>query len=200
PPGGAHVMSDAVAERPETLPEDLRAVARPPSWLRAAADGSELASALTRRVPEIASGELELRGCDVDRVRIKSYGCSGRYRVGVSSGRAGPERIIELHGELIPPGRPQPRASASEAFGEAGWRRWVPELRMMMTTEPPDTVLEAMPALTDAQAAPELVERAIRTASPRYAGFRAGSCRPHVARYKPGSRCTVVYDLEFPPG
>jgi Ser/Thr protein kinase RdoA (MazF antagonist) len=193
-------MSDAVAQRPETLPDDLRALARPPHWLRAAADGSELASALTRRVPEIASGELELRGCDVDRVRIKSDGCSARYRVGVSSGGAGPERIVELHGELIPPGRPQPRASASAAFGEAGWRRWVPELRMMMTTEPPDTVLEAMPALTDAQVAPELVERAIRTASPRYASFRAGSYRPHVARYKPGSRCTVVYDLELSPG
>jgi hypothetical protein len=193
-------MPHAVADRPETLPDDLRALARPPRWLRAAADPSEVASALARHVPEIASGELKLCGCDVRRVRIKSDGCAARYRVSVSDAGAGSQRIVELLGELIPPARPEPRVSRSGSFGEAGWRRWIAALRMVMTTEPPDTVLEAMPALTDALEAPALVERAIRTASPAYAGFRAGPCRPHVARYKPGSRCTVVYDLELPAG
>ena len=192
-------MSYAVTDRPEILPHDLRALARPPRWLRASADPAALRSALTRCVAEIASGAIELRECDVRRVRIKSEGCVASYRVSVADADAAAERVVDLRGELLPPGRPSPRVSAAGAFGEAGWRRWVPDLRMVMTTEPPDTVLEALPALTDPQAASELVERAVRGCSPAYAGFRTGSCVPNVARYKPGSRCTIVYDLGLAP-
>jgi hypothetical protein len=192
-------MSYAVTDRPETLPDDVRALARPPSWLRASADPSALRSALTRSVPEIASGAIELRECDVRRVRIKSESCLASYRVSVADSGAREERVVDLRGDLVPSGHEHPRVSTARAFGEAGWRRWVPELRMVMTTEPPDTVLDALPALTDPKAASELLGRAIRSSSPKYANLRPESCVPHVARYKPGSRCTIVYDLGLAP-
>ncbi|HYX86028.1 MAG TPA: phosphotransferase [Gaiellales bacterium] len=193
-------MSQPVADRPPSLPDDLRALAEPPRWLRVAADASEVTRALRRRVPEIASGGVDLRACEVRRVRIKSDGCSGLYRVRVRDREAAPERVIELHGDLIPPGRPPPPDSAARPFGDPGWRSWLPELRLVMSLEPPDTALRALPALMDPAAASRLIERAVRRAAPEYADFRVRACRPHVARYKPGSRCTVVYELDLPAG
>ena len=190
-------MSHAVADPHDALPRDLRALARPPRWLQAAADAPALIRALTRRVPEIASGDVALKACEVRQVRIKRDVCAALYRVRVSDGEAAPDRVVELHGEVIPPGRRQPRATASGTFGSPEWRCGLPELGMIMTTESPDTALRALPALTDPGAAGELVERAIRSAAARYAGFRVESCRPRVARYKPGSRCTIVYDLDL---
>jgi hypothetical protein len=75
----------------------------------------------------------------------------------------------------------------------------VPELRFEFRTEPPDSGLTSLPALTDPEKARALLERGIRASSPDYAALRIETCRPQVMRYKPGSRCTVLYHLTYPP-
>jgi hypothetical protein len=40
----------------------------------------------------------------------------------------------------------------------------------------------------------------IRAASPAYKDLQIEACHPKVARYKPGSRCTIVYHLDYPKG
>jgi hypothetical protein len=61
-------------------------------------------------------------------------------------------------------------------------------------------VLASLDELTDPERSRQLLEKSIRLGSPRYADFRIATCTPNVVRYKPGSRCTVVYRLEYPQG
>jgi hypothetical protein len=53
--------------------------------------------------------------------------------------------------------------------------------------------------MTDGDEAARLIERLLRD-SGRCPGIRVTACRPRVMRHKPGSRCTVAYDLELAPG
>jgi thiamine kinase-like enzyme len=52
--------------------------------------------------------------------------------------------------------------------------------------------------LTDPESARELLEQAIRACSPTHSQLRIEAVEPRVVRAK-GSRCTVVYELEFGP-
>jgi aminoglycoside phosphotransferase (APT) family kinase protein len=45
-----------------------------------------------------------------------------------------------------------------------------------------------------------VLERSIRLSGPHYAGFRLRGCVPSVVRHKPGSRCTILYRLQYPEG
>src|SRR5690606_6664879 len=54
-----------------------------------------------------------------------------------------------------------------------------------------------LPRLTDPAAARDLLEESIRAASPAYRDIQLQACRPKVMRYKPGSRCTILYYLEY---
>ena len=58
-------------------------------------------------------------------------------------------------------------------------------------------MLPAEAALQDPARARVLLEQAIRDGSPRHADLRILRCRPRVARNNPGSRVTVVYDLDY---
>jgi hypothetical protein len=40
----------------------------------------------------------------------------------------------------------------------------------------------------------------IRAATPAYQDLQIEACHPFIARYKPGSRCTIVYRLDYPLG
>jgi Ser/Thr protein kinase RdoA (MazF antagonist) len=53
--------------------------------------------------------------------------------------------------------------------------------------------------MTDPHGAARLIERLLR-GSGRYPDIRVASCRPRVMRHKPGSRCTVAYELELATG
>ena len=72
---------------------------------------------------------------------------------------------------------------------------------LALAPAPADEIaLPALPALTDPEQARDLLERHLRGASPADAGLRLAGCAPRVVRYKPGSRCTILYDLAYAPG
>jgi hypothetical protein len=122
------------------------------------------------------------------------------FQVTVERPGADPRHDIQLRGTLTPPGRAEPRIPPGHAaFGQDDWQTYLPELRLAVEVQPPDAELPALSILTDPAAARALLEQSIRAGSPAYHGLRIQAVTPRVARYKPGSRCTIVYDLEYPP-
>jgi hypothetical protein len=73
------------------------------------------------------------------------------------------------------------------------------ELGLDLVTEPPDAALPAIEQLTDPERARDLLECAIRAGTPAYADLRIRTVRPEVMRYHQGSRCTIRYQLGYPP-
>jgi hypothetical protein len=178
----------------------LRAFGRLPAWLADAMDPERVRTALSRTVPELASGRLRLVDCDPERLRAKGDQWLARYRLVVAD-RDG-ERTVVLSGELLSPERldaaPGGTASVAEPFGAPGWAGDVPDLGLRLHTLIADEALPALPHLTEPEPARALLESEIgKAARP---GIRIGGVVPHVVRYKPGSRCTVVYDLSYEDG
>ena len=182
------------------LSEGLRGLGIP-DWLAAVADPVRAQAALTLRIPEFASGELTLRECEVEQVRMKDDAWTVRYRLAIEGPEDGSERFCQLRGDLVPSSREEP-GEVGGGFGTDGWRCYVPELRLDLRLEVQDhdADLPSLSLLTDPIEAGALLERAIRGSSPAYADLRIQSSSPRVMRYKPGSRCTILYRLEFPPG
>jgi hypothetical protein len=182
--------------------EGLRRLTHAPEWLGAPGRPDQVRAGLERYAPELVTGALEVRRLEVRRLRLKkgSEGWTGQYELEL--GRAGEAggRVVMLQARVVPPGFAEPDAVATGAFGEPGWRAYLPELRLELQTQPEDPALPALPALTDPERARELLERAIRAAAPRYADLRIASCFVKALRYKPGSRATVVYRLGYGPG
>jgi hypothetical protein len=75
----------------------------------------------------------------------------------------------------------------------------LPELGLSLAVEDGDAALEALPDLTDPDRARPLLEGAIRSDG-SHPELRIERCTAEVMRYKPGSRCTVRYQLELGPG
>ena len=57
-----------------------------------------------------------------------------------------------------------------------------------------DAALPALPSLVDADSAAVFLQQ-----EPRDAGHdvAVAGCAPEVVRYKPGSRCTIVYRMDY---
>jgi hypothetical protein len=55
-----------------------------------------------------------------------------------------------------------------------------------------------LPSLTDPDQARALLEESIRRGPGAYSDIRIAAAAPRVARYKPNSRCTIVYRLDYP--
>jgi hypothetical protein len=180
----------------------LRALATPPNWLAALADPAHVAAVLGRRVPELARGKLTVPSRQVNQAWIKKRALSAFYRVEIPAANGRSARVVNLRARLVPPGWPAPEAAAGGApLGSPAWRRWLPELRLDLTSEPPDDqALPALASLRDAERARALLEKGIQTGSPHYGDLRIEACSPHVARYSRGSRCTILYRLRFPAG
>src|SRR5690606_37364739 len=62
-----------------------------------------------------------------------------------------------------------------------------------------EAALPALEPLTDPAQAAAILERALR-ALPQYRGLAVQTCAPRVVRQKPGSRCTILYDLTYRDG
>jgi hypothetical protein len=184
-----------------------------PDWLAAVIKTERVRAALCRHVPEFASEQLTLRDCEVKRLRLrdKSGYWTGTYLLTVEGLQPGQSQIVPVRGKLFPPGLTggdHPTAPHGQnglasgvprPFGADGWRCYLPELRLELEMQPPDTELPSLPILTDPEQSRVLLERGIRAGAPAYADFRLRACTPKVMRYKPGSRCTVLYRLEYPP-
>jgi phosphotransferase family enzyme len=172
-------MSRALAALPAA--SALERLGAPPQWLGAIGDRAAVEDALRPHIPD-------LRSCDVVRVRTKAAGMGAVYLADVAG--AG---VIELHGRVA---APEPPAGAE--VGLTGWRRYLPDLRLVVERGNADAALPALRSMTDGNEAARLIERLLHDAG-RCPGIRVSACRPHVMRHKPGSRCTVVYDLELAP-
>lgn len=179
---------------------DLQRLATLPDWLIAAVQPDRVSEALARHVPEFASGKLKLRSCKVRRLILKdtSGRWSGTYSLTVEEPLSGQKQTLSLRGALTAPQLAQPDAAGNQAFGTEGWRCHIPELHLEFQVEPPETVLAAMPQLTDPEQARTLLEQGISAGAPAYQGLRIQACTPRIISYKPGSRCTIMYHLEYP--
>jgi hypothetical protein len=203
-------MSGTAAAPPassETLWDGLRRFAALPPWLEAAAALGLVAAALTSEVPELAAGALVLLGCDLERLRLKHGYWTGPYRLTIApADDVGESSQVDVEGRLYPPGALPPEPDRPTVLlGADGWHFRLPELGLALRAEPAEAgtgkaTLSALPVLTDPVAARALLEASIRAASPAYAELRLAACTPQVVRYKPGSRATIVYHLEYPPG
>jgi hypothetical protein len=156
--------------------------------------------ALTQQIPEFASGELVLHHCEVKRLRLRDEGCwRGTYLLTVESPSQEQRQILQIQGTLLPPGFIEPAPVISTVpFAAKGWCCYLPELRLELRTQPPETQLPALPHLTEPEAARLLLEESIGTV-PAYHGLQIHSCTPRIMRDKPGSRCTILYQLTYSP-
>lgn len=185
---------------PNFPPSDgLDRFAQLPDWLIAIVQPERVRAALAQAIPEIAAGELTANACEISRVRLKKERWTGIYQLTVEMPNGDARRVIRMHGTLIPPNQPEPPApAAARALGSEGWRCYVPELRLLLETQPPEAALPSLPSLIDPEQGRVLIEQSMRAAAPTYRELRIQSCVPRVVRYKPGSRCTILYDLTYP--
>jgi len=173
----------------------LERFAELPGWLVAIVQPTTVRAALARAIPAFGA----LQQCEVARVRMKKDRWTALYRLTLA-GPDGAQRRLQIQGTLLPPGAPEPPDAGSElAPGEEGWRRYVPELRLLLETLPEEAALPALEPLTDPAQAAAILERALR-ALPQYRGLAVQTCAPRVVRQKPGSRCTILYDLTYRDG
>ncbi|HKO23758.1 MAG TPA: hypothetical protein VJY65_03350 [Chloroflexota bacterium] len=186
---------------PMTVPAGLQPFGALPAWLEAAAQPERVQRALARTIPACAAGELTLEACEIKRLLLKAKTrCwTGSYRVTVAGPQPEQRRVVVLRGTILPPGMDEPAAAdAATAFGEPGWRTYLPELRLDLQVEPEETKLTMLPSLTDPEQARALLEESIRRGPGAYSQIRIAAVAPRVVRYKPNSRCTILYHLEYP--
>jgi hypothetical protein len=186
--------------------ESLERFRHPPGWLVAVANTDRVRGALETTVREFASGALLLRECRVKRLRLKrgQSDWTGQYELIVEQPEAESGEGVStqmLEARLIPPRFPEPSVTDPETpLGTEGWHIYLPELRLELWARPHDVALPALEILTDPQRACPLLEKCIQEASPNYRDARVLSVAVRSMRYKPGSRATVVYQVEYPPG
>lgn len=171
-----------------------------PAWLSAIAQPQQVFESLTRSVPVFASGALRLEACTPKRLRFKPHRWSALYDLNVQDARSNaPATKTTIRAILIPPGQAEPDPAGNRgAFGTGDWHWCLPDLRLELEMQPPETELAAFPDLTDPVRARVLLEESIRASATDYRNIRIRSVSPQIMRYKPGSRCTVLYRLEYP--
>ena len=182
--------ADVALEPFGTLPEWLAAVMRP----------EQLSQSLRRHLTELDGDGSMLLDAQTDQLRAKG----DRWLVRCVLQLAGPEdlpsREVALVGELYPPDR-EPSVSArpesGTAPGDPGWATWLPDLRLALRSEVGDVALPSLGDLVDPAASARLIEEMLSDGA--YPAARVASSAPTVARYKPGSRCTIVYDITYDP-
>jgi len=160
-------------------------------------------AALEQEVPAFASGAWRLDHCQIKRLRLRdeSGGWVGAYLLTATNRATGITQTVPVMGKLYPPAQSLPVSTPNgAAFGTADWRYTLPALRLELATQPEEGDLPALPQLTDATTACTLLETSIRAGSSSYPHLRLAGCRPQVMRYKPGSRCTILYHLDYPEG
>lgn len=176
----------------------LQGFAAIPRWLSAFMEPGTLAASLRRAVPELADGRLALLDCVPQRLRAKGGQWLARCLVTVAPS-AGSRRDVVLVGRVVPPGEDAPQGPAPRelpvAFGDSGWHCYLADLRLWLQVQTADVALPALPKLTDPVSAAQLLGQCLVSAGHR--GVQILGCTPQVVRYKPGSRCTIVYQMRY---
>jgi hypothetical protein len=170
-----------------------------PDWLTAARDPDRICAVLSQVVPELRSGQLILHECDSNSIRYKAENWTGFFELTVSKpGESGTSKI-ELQGIITAPGILSSRSILVEnSLGSKEWHAIIPELNLELWTKEPEGVLSALGMLTDPEQSRQYLMESIRAGSPAYQELEIQTCKPQVVRYKPGSRCTIVYHLGYP--
>ena len=184
--------------RSETGRRDLLAAfGSIPDWLAAPMTPGRIDDSLRTHGPDLAAGRLVLETCSPDRLRAKEGGeWLARYTAHMTA-PDGARHAVVLTGRLWPPGidpHPLP-ANDGTSFGEPGWVCWLPDLRLELRVQAADDALPALPGLVDPGSAAQFLQPVLREAGHPTATI--GACSPHVVRYKPGSRCTIVVDVAY---
>ncbi|MGZ5370181.1 phosphotransferase family protein [Aeromicrobium sp.] len=175
----------------------LKAFSALPDWLAAFMRPDALEASLRVNVPEIADGRLELVEFRADRLRAKGEEWLSRCRVIVAEPSA-PSREVVLVGKLIAPGQPEPLPAApAVAFGGPGGEGYFADSRRHLGVEEVDPGLPALGALTEPESSARVIEQILRQGA--YPGATVITSEPRIARYKPGSRCTILYNLTYEP-
>jgi Phosphotransferase enzyme family len=177
---------------------DLEKLAALPAWLRVLNEPEAVRAALLRSVPEFGSGALVIRGVELERARNKRGIWNVQYRLLVED-RDGNATVFLVAGALHPPASPGlDGIFPTGVFGSDGWRGVVSDLGLVLVMGAPDKELFAFPALMGPDRARVILERGIRAHSP-YTDIRIRGCVPKLLRYKAGSRCTILYELDYAP-
>jgi hypothetical protein len=170
-----------------TRHDPLAAFTRYPDWLAAGMDGDRVAESLQPRLHRLGVGDATLVACHPERLRAKQDQWVARYRLRLRRPGDPAEEELVLVGRLWAPHQ------WHDGNG-AGWSVSLPDLRLTLRPQPHDVDLPALPALTDPARMAGLLQRVV---AERYPGAVVRSCVPHVVRYKPGSRCTLVVDVTY---
>ena len=172
-----------------------------PDWLLAPLQAENFIDALRLQVSEFASGEWLILYCGIKRFVLKDEGgyWEGTYNLSVQSSSTGLEKTILLHGKLTAPWFRKPEFMKSEPapIGSPEWHCYLPEFNLMLETEPPEKELPELAQLTDVDRSRLLMERILREAGRLAADHTITVCTPSVLSYKPGSRCTIRFELEY---
>jgi thiamine kinase-like enzyme len=179
--------------------DGLKIFSRLPDWLVAARDPDRICARLSHIVPEFDQGRILLQKCDVGHIRYKEDRWTGLYHLATSlPGEKTPQTVI-LEGAIYPPGVIPPGEPQVEgAFGREGWHAVIPDLNLKLKTQESETVLGSLAFLTDPEESRHYLMRNIQAGSRKYQDIEIQASNPKVVRYKPGSRCTVLYHPEYP--
>jgi len=171
-----------------------------PDWLICARDSEVVRAELSRIIPEIAAGRLIVLTCDPGHFVFKNEFWTGQYKLTLTEpDRDQPWQAVLAGKVFSPHSTPEGEEVVEGVFGTQDWHAYLPKLRLDLRMQEPDAALGALEMLTDPQSARAFLEANIRKDSPKYADIQILACTPKIVRYKPGSRCTIVYRLEFPP-
>jgi hypothetical protein len=172
-----------------------------PDWLLAPLQAENFIDALRLHVSEFASGEWLILYGGIKRLILKddSGYWEGTYNLAVQSSSTGLEQNVLLHGKLTAPwfGESANITSNPTPFGSPDWRCFLPEFNLALEIEAPEKELPGLAQLIDAEQSRLLMERILREAGRLAAGHTITACRPRILSYKPGSRCTIRYELEY---
>ena len=172
-----------------------------PDWMMAARDPDRIYAAFSQAIPEFQSGQVILHECDTSNIRFKDENWSGFYELTVSELGKSSKREIHLQGVLSPPDVFAGRSLLVEnSLGSDDWHAIISDLNLELWMKKPEAVLSSLEMLTDPEQSRQYLMSRIRAGSPAYQDLQIESSHPHIARYKPGSRCTIVYHLDYPMG
>ena len=177
----------------------LGTFSRLPDWLVTARDPDHVCTRLAQIVPEFIQGHLHLQKCDVGHIRFKAEHWTGLYHLTIHTpGESTPQTVV-LEGAIYPPGTfSEPEPQVEGTFGMEGWHAVIPDLNLKLRSQAAETVLASLAFLTDPEESRHFLMRNIQADSPNYRDIQIQASNPKVVRYKPGSRCTVLYHLEYP--
>jgi hypothetical protein len=186
-------------EQDALILEGLQIFRELPDWMTAARDPDRLCAAFSESIPELRSGKLLLHACDSSNVRYKGENWKGFYELTVSKPGESETSEIHLDSVLSAPGVNSDRPlSVENDLGSEDWHAFIPALNLELWTKKPEAVLSSLDMLIDPEQSREYLMSSIRAGSPAYQDLQIEATHPKIVRYKPGSRCTIVYHLDYP--